>query len=197
MSDPSFTRKVPKGGADFYPTPEWATRALTDYCFPLINHVGKRVWEPACGDGAMAEVLKEKFEVISSDLYDRGYGQTGVDFLNPGGFDTDKPIDMVITNPPFSKAEDFLHKALSIKSVRLVALLLRLSFLEGSKRRLTVFNGTETQPTDVFVFPERITFKPPGVVVKSSGTVAYAWFIWDRDSKNQTHLNWLPRGIRR
>jgi hypothetical protein len=35
-------------------------------------------------DGAMSEVLKETgCSVPSSDLYQRGYGEAGVDFLNP------------------------------------------------------------------------------------------------------------------
>ena len=39
---------------DFYPTPKKATQAILD----VINIKGS-IWEPACGDGAISEVLKE------------------------------------------------------------------------------------------------------------------------------------------
>ena len=95
-------RLIDTSGADFYPTPAWATHAL------LCNEpfVGI-VWECACGDGAMSEVLKTKYDVISTDLYDRGYGEPEQDFLT-----TTKQCDNVITNPPFKLAEDFLRVAL-------------------------------------------------------------------------------------
>lgn len=63
---------------DFYPTPRYVTEALLDN----YRFCGK-IWEPACGDGRMSEVLLERYsDVESSDLVDRGYGESGVDFLN-------------------------------------------------------------------------------------------------------------------
>jgi hypothetical protein len=42
------------------------------------------IWESACGNGAMSDVLEQTGRgVISSDLFDRGYGEAGVDFLEP------------------------------------------------------------------------------------------------------------------
>ena len=38
------------------------------------------IWECACGDGAMSKVMIENgYEVYSSDLIDRGYGNTPED----------------------------------------------------------------------------------------------------------------------
>jgi len=35
-----------------------------------------QIWEPACGDGAISRVLEAAgYQVISTDLIDRGYGQ--------------------------------------------------------------------------------------------------------------------------
>ncbi len=62
---------------DFYITPPEATRALL-----AVENFGPRIWEPACGDGAMSEVLiAAGYDVVSSDLGDYGYGDPGVDFL--------------------------------------------------------------------------------------------------------------------
>lgn len=40
-----------------------------------------KIWEPACGEGHMSKRLEEYgYDVISSDLVNRGYGVGGVDF---------------------------------------------------------------------------------------------------------------------
>ena len=57
------------------------------------------IWECACGNGAMSNVLEETgCHVPSSDLYDRGYGDAGVDFLDGG-----KRADNIVTNPPYKR----------------------------------------------------------------------------------------------
>ena len=80
---------------DFYPTPSWVTAAL-------LKHVTLRgpVWEPCCGDGAMSTVLdRHGYEVVSTDIADRGFGTPGVDFLAcravPEG------CRSLVTNPPY------------------------------------------------------------------------------------------------
>lgn len=62
---------------DFYPTPPHATQTLLD----MVKFEGD-VWECACGDEAISKVLEQNgFKVYSSDLFDRGYGDVGVDFF--------------------------------------------------------------------------------------------------------------------
>ena len=42
----------------------------------------KDVWEPSCGMGHLTKVLEQAgYNVYSSDLINRGYGETGIDFL--------------------------------------------------------------------------------------------------------------------
>lgn len=48
---PTTKRRVDLDGADFYPTPAWATFALT-----LKEVFHGNIWECACGDGEMSEV---------------------------------------------------------------------------------------------------------------------------------------------
>ncbi|MGH6989002.1 MAG: hypothetical protein ACREE3_03825, partial [Stellaceae bacterium] len=74
---PTMKRFADLEGPDFFPTPKWATYALID------NEPFKgEIWECACGDGAMSEVLAETGnQVESSDLFDRGFGEIGHDFL--------------------------------------------------------------------------------------------------------------------
>jgi ParB-like chromosome segregation protein Spo0J len=55
----------------FYRTPTETTRALLK-----VEKFRSRVWELACGDGAISKVLIEAgYEVVSTDLIDRGYGE--------------------------------------------------------------------------------------------------------------------------
>ena len=68
---PTIKRSADLEGPDFFPTPRWATYALIEN-EPFHGDI----WECACGDGAMAEVLAQTGnQVESSDLYDRGYGE--------------------------------------------------------------------------------------------------------------------------
>jgi hypothetical protein len=181
---PTLKRVADLNGADFYPTPEWATYALIEN-----EKFSGNIWECACGDGAMSKVLKKSnFEVSSSDLFDRGFGDVGVDFLA-----SNRTVDNIITNPPYNAAESFVQKAVECTTNKF-ALLLRLAFLESAKRQSTIFS--KFPPSKVWVFSERITFYPKDAVRKGSGTTAYAWFVWDKAHKGSTELGWLPTGYK-
>ena len=81
----------------------------------LLNDGGvklsPKVWECACGQGHLSEKLKEHgYEVYSTDLVDRGYGEGDVDFLACyEQFDGD-----IITNPPYKFAREFVEKGLEL-----------------------------------------------------------------------------------
>lgn len=181
---PATKRFADLDGPDFYPTPPWATHALIQN----EKFVGD-IWECACGDGTMSRVLETTGNsVLSSDLYDRGYGEIGTDFLN-----TNTEADNVITNPPFNSAEGFVRNGLKLAH-RKFALLLRLAFLEGANRANTIFSVCP--PSRVWVFSERITFYPAGAVQRGSGTTAYAWFVWDKDAPGNTELKWFKPGYK-
>ena len=181
---PTAKRFADIDGPDFFPTPKWATQALVDH-----EPFEGRIWECACGDGAMSEVLSSAgYDVMSSDLFDRGYGEAGVDFLKHR-----RKVENIVTNPPYNAAEGFLHNALECASSK-VALLLRLAFLEGKQRQNSIF--IPSPPSRVWVFSERITFYPAGAVRKGSGTTAYAWFVWDKNCQTSTELKWLKTGYK-
>lgn len=181
---PTTKRFADLKGADFFPTPKWATHALIDN----ENFTGD-IWESACGDGSMSEVLEHTGNrVVSSDLFDRGYGEHGVDFLH-----SNRRAPNIVTNPPYNAAEGFVRAGVNAADNKF-ALLLRLAFLEGVNRQKTIF--TECPPSRVWVFSERITFYPAGAAKKGSGTTAYAWFVWDREAEGQTQLKWLKPGYK-
>lgn len=181
---PTTKRKADLDGPDFFPTPAWAT-------FALIENEPFRgdIWECACGDGAMTEVLKETGNVVaSSDLYDHGYGEIGHDFLT-----TTRRSRNIITNPPFHSAEGFVASALKNTESKF-ALLLRLAFLEGANRARTIFH--QHPPSRVWVFSERITFYPKDAERAGSGTTAYAWLVWDKGHSGPSQLAWFEPGFK-
>lgn len=181
---PTIKRFADLSGPDFFPTPRWATYALID------NEQFKgNIWECACGDGAMSRVLEDTNRPVrSSDLYDRGFGDIGVDFLSAS-----RGADNIITNPPYNSAETFVANGVKLAK-RKFALLLRLAFLEGANRARNIFGSCP--PSRVWVFSERITFYPVGVEVRGTGTTAYAWFVWDKDAPVGTELRWLKPGYK-
>src|SRR5437016_1708457 len=76
-------RREPPDALDHFPTPPWATRALFRHVLPALGvEAIAGVWEPACGEGHMAEVVTEfdNCQVVASDIFDYGYGQAPVDF---------------------------------------------------------------------------------------------------------------------
>lgn len=62
---------------DYYATEPKAVELLLEQ-----ETFAPKIWEPACGEGHISEVLrKHGHEVYSTDLIDRGYGQGGIDFF--------------------------------------------------------------------------------------------------------------------
>lgn len=170
-------------GPDFYPTPRWGTVAL-------LEHVGFTgpILEPCCGNGAMSKVLEEhRYEVISSDKYDRGYG-TVRDF-----FDITEHHSNLVTNPPFNLAEQILEHAFKIVD-RKICLLLRLAFVESRRRYDTIY--AKRPPAKILVFSERLSMYPAGSESASGGTTAYGWFCWSHGHTGPTTVEWIKPGLR-
>lgn len=62
---------------DYYATDPIAIEKLLE-----IEKFNSKVWECACGEGHLSKVLQSKgYDVKLTDLIDRGYGQSGIDFF--------------------------------------------------------------------------------------------------------------------
>lgn len=156
---------VDRSATDFYPTPPNATKVICDY----LEVEGKTVWEPACGAGHMAiEIEKCGGTVISTELHYQGFGNGGVDFLDaplPDG------VDMIITNPPFRLAEDFIRKC--IRHGLPFAMLLKSQYWHSAKR-MALFN--EHVPSAVLP----LTWRPDFHFGAKGGspTMEVIWTVW-------------------
>lgn len=161
---------------DFYATDPSAIDHLMAIKPPAIGGIELTgpVWEPACGQGHLSERLKQYgYEVYSTDLIDRGYGDGCIDFLK-----CNEPWDGdILTNPPYKYALEFAEHGLDlIGEGHRVFLFMKLTFLEGQKRR-RLFDRRELEK--VLVFTKRIICaKNADFDSVTSSAMAYAWFVF-------------------
>lgn len=161
---------------DYYPTPDYATQALLDK-----EQFSHQIWEPACGEGHMSKVLiKNGYNVISSDLIRRGYGTPEIDFLT-----SEQSYDNIITNPPFSLGLEFILRAKKLSNHK-IAMLLKTQFLEGVRRQ-PMFLDTEFPLKCMYQFSKRLTFGNK----KSGGMLSFAWFVWQKDYVGKPYIDWI------
>lgn len=173
---------------DDFPTPPWATRAFIRHYFRNEDLADSSVWEPACGRGHMAQVLREFFGTVrGSDVFDYGYGDVQ-DFLT--GLTALRSVDWVITNPPFRLAEEFLQRGRQVAR-KGVALLTRTVFIESVGRYERIFNNAA--PSTVLQYSERVPMVKGRVDPKASTATGYAWLVWEFAREGHgTALDWVP-----
>ncbi len=182
----SVPRRIPN---EFYPTPPEAVRALLS-----VEQFDGRIWEPACGEGAIAKVLSDAgYEVVSTDRYDYGFGETGVDFLA-----VQSPrARHIVTNPPYGRglADAFMLKALSLtrQTGGKVALLLNLASLCHPTRsalwrrvrpaRIYAIDGVVCWPTHRY-----------GAASEAFMRHRYCWVVWSPEHQGSPSFGWLSAG---
>ena len=157
---------------DFYATPAWATRAFLR-AFP---HPGDSVLDPCCGDGAILDVVREMYpstRTVGIEI-DEGRAATAGEKHEVVCADALLPLPgsagaaMILTNPPFRLAIEFITRALS-DSDGPVAMLLRLNWLASQKRATWMRANTPS----VYVLPRR-----PSFTGGKTDACEYAWLVW-------------------
>lgn len=182
---PSSPKKNKRREADFYPTPEWCTRALFESSFPFLRF--QNILEPCAGHGAISKVIKKYQPSCSLVQYElnknkklQQYGEvTFGDFLKISKYD--ETIDCVVTNPPFSLAQEFIETCRKNYPNADIAMLLPLSFLGSAKRNQFWKDYT---PNTIKILSDRPSFTNDG---KTDSSV-YGWFIWLDEARKNIHL---------
>lgn len=149
----------------------------------------KAIWEPACGKGHLSKVLLEQgYDVFSSDLIDRGYGETGIDFLQTIA-EGDLTMD-ILTNPPYKYAKEFVEHSLKVVAEGYyVIMFLKIQFLEGQKRG-ELFK--KYPPKYVYVNSRRqICYINGDMSKKMSSPTCYCWFVWEKGYTGDPIIKWL------
>lgn len=173
---------------DLYETPEIAVEALLE-----VEELPIGVWEPACGPGAIARVLRRRGHVVyATDLVDYqspDQDQAGWDFL----LEAQLPIgcQAIVTNPPFKNADEFVRHGLDLCPK--VVMLLRLAFLESLGRSDLLDGGALAR---VYPFKKRLPMmhRAGWQGSRASSSMAFAWFVWDRGHRGSTELRRISWG---
>lgn len=170
MSRTKRTREERDNSAENYPTPLWAVKVLAEH-LPAFGSV----LDPACGEGR----ILDSFAL-------RGSAVCGIDNRPvswPGAVLGDAltiewpDADLIITNPPYSRAQAFVHKAvaqLRAGKAKAVAMLLRMGWLEAVGN----YAWNVDHPCQVSVLSPRPSFTDDS---RTDGAT-YGWFVWGASS---------------
>ena len=114
------------------------------------------------------------------------------DFLT---WETKQKFEGIITNPPFSLAQEFIEKGMDLLTDNgQMAMFLKIQFLESAKRK-EFFE--KYPPKYIYVFRDRMaTWNNGNEVDPSTGkrwatTFCHAWFVWEKGSKTEPIIRWL------
>jgi hypothetical protein len=176
-----------RNARDAYFTEPWVTRALLG-----AVKFSSPIWEPACGDGRMAEVILDHehgYCCAWSDVHDYGYGPKFFklcDFVRDASPWPETEFRAVITNPPFDLAREFVRKALHITYPQhgKVAILQRHEF-DAPKGNWSLFKPPFAQK---LILPRRPRWSDDD---KASPRFPYAWYVWDWRHEGPPVIRWL------
>jgi len=168
----SVAGRAKRNAFDSYKTPNEAIEPLWKRLFIDLS---AEAFEPCLGDGNIARSIPCN-NVMYCELSE------GVDYLSGK---TLPAVDLVVTNPPFSLAQEFL--SVSFTHCRgVVAYLLRLNYL-GSQKRKDWWQGKT--PTHLYVLSERPSFNWDG---RGTDATEYAWFVWDFNNSSLVRCKDTP-----
>lgn len=177
---PSAPKQAPRREADFYATPSWVTKSLLK-SYTLV--LPAKIVECCAGDGAISnEIIKEYgllpdyIDLIQYELRPEEernlseFGEVNIgDFLEVNVIDKD--VNYVITNPPFSLAQEFIEHCLYLYPNAELIFLLPLSFLGSNKRH----NFWKSVPLNgIKILSHRPSFTNDG---KTDSSV-YGWYFF-------------------
>lgn len=128
---------------DYYGTPPQITQYLLN-----IETFQKDILEPCAGQGYISQYLENKgYNVTSMDIQQNMYPKNKIqNFLTYNKQHTGD----IITNPPYSKAIEFVTHTLKICTGK-IAMLLKLQFLETIQRYEKIFKNNPPQRVHIFV----------------------------------------------
>jgi len=180
---------------DKYYTPLWCVQQCIDYVLPLMSDEPfKTILEPGAGLGAFLKPLRAAYPnaLIHANDIDQTVGPWSdvsesffLDYLNVGmpPLDGGKRYDLVVGNPPFTFAMEFISKSLELSEA--VVFILRQGFMSSAERSRFF---REHKPSVVRIISARPSFTPDG----ETDSADYCWIGWKRGFTGKTDLDWLP-----
>lgn len=174
--DSNYERKE----RDLYETPEWVTQAV----IPFLPSPPLKIWEPACGNGAIVRVLADNgYDVYATDKVD------GEDF-----FEMKDPVgaDGILTNPPYTDSAVFIQHAIDVMQRQrgFVAMLLPVDY-DSAKSRRYLFAECPIFSKKI-VLLRRIVWFERDDGKKAAPSENHAWMIWSWRHQGPPTIAWAP-----
>lgn len=189
----STNRGYNRHKTDYYITPQKDIKLFLDNFLEVedLDLSKLKILDPCSGgdsfnNASYVEVLSKFNPLVldSIDIREDSKAETIANFLEVKKEDLNN-YDIIISNPPFYLAEEFIKKALSIvESGAFVIMLLRLNFF-GSKKRKLFFE--ENFPIYTFIHHKRIRF----IEGKSTDSIEYAHFVFKKGYKENYSKTFL------
>lgn len=191
---------------DFYETPIELCREV--FSFPEISHKlpafasygvpAIRILDTGCGTGIWGRALVENVGGLDMNML----SLFGIDIENR--FKEDKypydevviadyfqygfpfKFDLIVGNPPYKYAEEFIRISFSsLKQDGVLAFLLRTTFLNSQKRTMSLYK--EHPPKTVYISGRRPSFSGD----KKTSADDYCVIVWKKDYIGETNLKWF------
>jgi hypothetical protein len=154
--------------SDFYETPFCLTQELLN-----VVKLKEPILEPACGNNAIVDILiKNEYDERNIDSYDL---ETGQDFLQEK-----RKYRTIITNPPYSKAFQFIQKSKTLCND--FYFLLPLSYLHGKQRLDYIYKDKDFPLNCIYVFDRypMLGDKLRKDMKIRTGMMVYAWYHFSK-----------------
>lgn len=170
--------------SDFYATPKDCIENILNN-LDLTNR-GIYILEPSAGNGNVVQVLKTKYpnkHITSLELRDEEF-ESLKDVSDKVIIDNflerniKEKYDIIIGNPPYSLAIEFVKKSLAcLTEDGVLIFLLRTAFLESKSR----YEFWQQYPlSGLYTLSKR-----PSFTGKGTDATSYSWFVWDKSTNKQ------------
>ena len=169
---------------DFYATPiDCVENFINNYG---IDKIKGNILEPSAGNGNIIKTLRQKKVqgiITALELRDEERDtliqiSDKVIIDNFLEWEADKDYDVIIGNPPYTYAREFIEKCFKIANKNtVIIMLLRTAFLESKAR----YEFWQQHPlSGLYTLSRR-----PSFTGKGTDATSYSWFIWDNRTDKQ------------
>ena len=182
----------PRRKNDLYPTPMGLCRGAMAYLSSRLS-LGENppiILDPGAGGGNWGKAIKEVYpdsKLIGVEIDEQFSITDDYEVWLPEDFLENNYISsMVIGNPPFSLAQEFIDKGLeSLPEKGIMMYLLRVAYLNSQSRYKNLW--MVNPPVEVVISARRPSFSGD----RKTDDTDFALYIWSKGWKEHTLLNWL------